>query len=151
MSPLFGKKDDKPRARFAVEAAPGLPQDDGTDAGSALDAEVSRLDALTLTQLAAEVMTGAMTKTNDLNQPVELYNIVRRLEFQRGLSDAAEADVRMRELIGEGIQVLEQARLVRLEGWQQGNRYQVGYVLTRLGRAALQQDAVERILDGGSL
>jgi hypothetical protein len=52
----------------------------------------------------------------------------------------------VRELMAEGIQVLEQARLVRLEAWSQGQFFHVGYIVSRLGRAALEQDLVVQIL-----
>jgi hypothetical protein len=59
---------------------------------------------------------------------------------------AAEKDDRLQELVGEGIQVLEQARLVRLRGVSYGQSFRVAYIATRFGRAALEQDAVARIL-----
>jgi hypothetical protein len=154
MSPLFGKKDREPPEGFVVQRrdqSAGLPQSAG-EAGSPLDAEVARLNGLSLPELAAEVMTQVMVHTSRSESgPLELFNVARVLMNPHGLSDAAESDERMRDLVGEAIQVLEQARLVRLEAWSQGQFYQVGYIVTRLGQAALEQNAVERILGGGSL
>jgi hypothetical protein len=55
---------------------------------------------------------------------------------------------RFAELVGEGLQVLEHASLVRGPVAAMGVD---GYTATRLGRAALARGAVERIIAGGSL
>jgi hypothetical protein len=148
MSPLFGKRDDKQRESLSVESR-DLPR--AAQSGPGLDAEVARLEALSLLELAAEVMTKAMTFTSEPDTgPYELFNVARVLtppEYR----DEAESDRRMRDLVGEGVQVLEQARLVRSDAWSTGQNYHVGYITTRLGRAAVEANAVERILAGGSL
>jgi hypothetical protein len=55
---------------------------------------------------------------------------------------------RFSELVGEGLQVLEHASLVRGPVATSGGD---GYAVTRLGRAALERGAVDRITAGGSL
>jgi hypothetical protein len=69
-------------------------------------------------------------------------------EHRRG-SIGMELQARMYQLIAEGLQVLEHASLVRTE-WH-ANAGGLSYVATRLGRAALEQDAVDHVLSGGSL
>jgi len=152
MSPLFGKKNTSPREGVVVGSAKSAVSGSEAEPGSPIEALVARLDGLALTELGSEVMTGVMNSAE--RQPGELFNVARVLAFAVGgleAADAAEQDPRMRDLVGEGVQVLEQARLVRLEAWQGGQFYHVGYVPTRLGRAAVEQNAVERILAGGSL
>ena len=55
------------------------------------------------------------------------------------------------DLVAEGVQVLEHASLVRLKTNYDGQYFNAGYVSTRLGHAALLQNAVDKILAGGSL
>jgi hypothetical protein len=50
-------------------------------------------------------------------------------------------------IVQEGLQVLERALLVRVS-WNGG---QGNYLATRLGRAALERNAVARVIDGGSI
>jgi hypothetical protein len=159
MSPIFGKKGSNDGASFAVVRDPGrlpqsMPDENARTAqvGSGLDAEVERLAALSLPQLAAEVMTKVFTDfaSEPDRKPLELFNIARVLAPSE-CRDQAESDGRMHDLVGEGVQLLEQARLVRLEPWAQGQFYHVGYITTRLGQSALEGNAVERILGGGSL
>jgi hypothetical protein len=148
MSPLFGKRDDGQKVSLSVGSR-DLERAAQSEPG--LDAEVARLEALSLLELAAEVMTKALTYTSEPDTgPYELFNVARVLappEYR----DEAESDRRMRDLVGEGVQVLEQARLVRSDAWSTGQNYHVGYITTRLGRAAVEANAVERILGGGSL
>jgi hypothetical protein len=56
---------------------------------------------------------------------------------------------RFAELVGEGLQVLEHASLVRGPVPTMGGVD--GYTATRLGRAALERGAVDRIIAGGTL
>jgi hypothetical protein len=94
MSPLFGKTDDKQRAGLSVESR-DLERAAQSEPG--LDAEVARLEALSLLELAAEVMTKAMTYTSEPDTgPYELFNVARVLappEYR----DEAESDRRMRD------------------------------------------------------
>jgi hypothetical protein len=148
---MFGKKDGAPPEGVAIRA---LDPTTGPQEPGLLDGEVARLSALSLPELAAEVMTKAMSVLSDSDYPdgtaLELFNLVRVM-MPAPLRDEAESDVRLLELVGEGVQVLEQARLVRLEAWAQAQFYHVGYLPTRLGRAALEANAVDRIINGGSL
>lgn len=54
---------------------------------------------------------------------------------------------RLKRLVAEGLQTLEHAALIRA----QNHSGLLDYALTRSGQAALEQHAVERILDGGRL
>ena len=58
-----------------------------------------------------------------------------------------EQTLRFDQLVAEGLQVLENAALVRVT-WSGGTAH---YVATRLGRAAAQRNAVQRELEGGSV
>jgi hypothetical protein len=60
-----------------------------------------------------------------------------------------ELQLRLGQLVAEGLQLLEHASLVRAQ-WHT-NAGTLDYAATRLGRAALEHDAVDRILGGGSL
>jgi hypothetical protein len=57
----------------------------------------------------------------------------------------------LEELLGEGFQALEKASLVEPKTSFDGVATHVGYVTTRLGRDALAQNAVDRVLAGGTL
>jgi hypothetical protein len=113
------------------------------------EAAVKRLSSLTLPQLAAEVMTKGFhdePRYDPLSRP-NLGALIRRVVPG---ADQRDQDVyqQLSELVGEGVQLLEHASLVRgpIEGVSLGC-----HTATRLGRAALERDAVERILDGGSV
>jgi hypothetical protein len=150
MTPLFGKKDPDARPTLVVERRDaGTGQPTGSASAPTLDTEVARLTALSLEELAAEVMTGVMAFTvRSDSGPLEVFNIARVL-LPAELRDAAQSDPRMWDLVGEAIQVLEQSRLVRLEAWTtQGQYSHVGYIATRLGLAALEQNNVAHILAG---
>ena len=113
---------------------------------AALEAEADRASSLPLPQLAAEVMTKSFRVTEDGGHPSFGILVTR---FAPGTSHFDEKLFqRFAELVGEGLQVLEHASLVRGPvTTNDGN----GYALTRLGRAALERGAVDRILAGGSL
>jgi hypothetical protein len=124
--------------------------------GSELDAEVERLDALPLPQLAAEVMAKAFRSDYEPGaDPAEIGGIADEIMPAHSPAkygdEVTDSQLRLRDLIAEGVQLLEQARLVRLEAHYSGQAFYVGYVTTRLGRAALAGNAVDRILGGGSL
>jgi hypothetical protein len=59
--------------------------------------------------------------------------------------------LQLQDLLAEGMQALENASLVYLTEIWAGNATHLAYKTTRLGRAALQQNAVERIVSGGAL
>jgi hypothetical protein len=143
VSGLFGKAADI----WAGEKA----DNDG------LNAEVRRLDALPLQQLAAEAMVkgfGSGSAGAGLYADLDVVGAAFSGPFQgRDYDDAADA--LLMEIVAEGVQVLEHAGLVRPvfhgSGGDHAVHYALAYGATRLGRAALQQNAVERVLAGGSL
>jgi hypothetical protein len=117
---------------------------------AALEAEAGRLSLLPLPQLAAEVMTKVFTdvpRYDEYRGVQSLGQLVDR--FVPGTSHRNEKLLqRFSELVGEGLQVLEHASLVRGPFPAMGGD---GYTPTRLGRAALERGAVDRIIAGGSL
>jgi len=116
---------------------------------AALEAEADRVSSLPLPQLAAEVMTRAF-RVPELRSETGypgFGTLVSR--FAPGTSHHDEQLYqRFAELVGEGLQVLEHASLVRGPVPTSGGD---GYAITRLGRAALEAGAVDRIIAGGSL
>jgi hypothetical protein len=152
MSPLFGRKQQQEEEQAERSK------------DSALQAEVDRLESLPLTQLAAEVMTkgfGPAGPGADEDDAVTIGgpNVnagptvsAIALEFAPG-GDTRGADehlrLRLHRVMAEGLQVLEHACLVRAQMHTSMNSFD--YALTRLGRAALERGAVERILGGGNL
>ena len=118
---------------------------------AALEAEADRASSLSLPQLAAEVMTKSFRVTEDLRFENGRYPGFGTL-VSRFAPDTSHHNEqlyqRIAELVGEGIQVLEHASLVRGPVATTGGD---GYAITRLGRAALERGAVERIIAGGSL
>ena len=157
MSPFGRNKDDQDS-----EAAPN-PQ---------LDAEVTRLQGLSLPQLAAEVMTKGFSADydptqdgNDIGGIADVF--FARPDFklsdstvhaqERHAQEAATAGTPQQQLliladlVTEGVQALEHAGLVCLKTNYDGQYFNVGYMATRVGRAALQRNAVDRVLAGGTL
>ena len=119
-----------------------------------LNAEVARLGSLTLQQLAAEVMVKGFgpggPAAGGYADP-EYIGAVFSQPYQGRDYDAA-ADASLMEMVNEGIQVLEHACLVRPvfhgQGGDNSVHYSLGWGATRLGRTALEQQTVERILSG---
>ena len=164
MSPFGRKKDDD----VGDQGAQSQP----SDSNPQLDAEVSRLQGLTLVQLASEVMTKGFSADYDPTSDGSEIGGIADQFFGRPdwkLSDStvhaqvrkAQAEAQpgttehqllvLSDLVAEGVQVLEHASLVRLKTNYEGQYFNSGYVSTRLGHAALQQNAVDKILAGGSL
>ena len=149
MSPLFGHHDDdEPDADVA-----------------AMDAEIERVRSLTLPQLAAEIMTkgygpdgpGGPGKPGTIESPVALTTSDRITSQEiahvftsawRGRNVNQELDLRLSQLIAEGLQVLEHASLVRAEYHE--NVGAISFVATRHGRAALERGEVERFVAGSA-
>ena len=144
MSPLFGHHEDDD------EQAQNL---------AALQAEVQRLDSLSLEQLASEVMhkgfgpggpgadeqNAVSTSGANINAGPEISEIALALApggTTRGADDALR--LRLYRLVAEGLQVLEHASLVRAQMHTEMNG--LDYALTRRGRDALARGEVERIL-----
>jgi hypothetical protein len=118
---------------------------------AALEAEADRASSLSLPQLAAEVMTKVFPVTEELRFQDGRYPpfgiLVTRFAPGTGHHDE-KLFQRFSELVGEGLQVLEHASLVR---GPVATMNSDGYTVTRLGRAALERGAVDRIIAGGSL
>jgi hypothetical protein len=144
MSPLFGHKEQQGAEELSGE--------------NSLETEIDRLESLPLMQLAAEVMNkgfgaggpGAKEDEVTIGGPnigagPTVSAIV--LEFAPG-GDTRGADDRVRQhlyqLVAEGLQALEHAGLIRAQMHTSMNSFD--YALTRLGRAALADGAVERAL-----
>ena len=151
MSP-FGKKSDDADAAFETTKRE-------------LVAEIERLEALSLQQLANEVMTRAFIPAYDPRaDTTSLMQIAAEFgpEWDTSTYSARVRVLNERErsaewrhlvdLLGEGVQVLQNARLVWTKGQSGGpSGFEIGYAATRLGRAALEHNAVGRILGGGTL
>jgi hypothetical protein len=137
-------------SRF-LDVMAGKPADN-----DGLNTEVRRLDALPLPQLAAEVMIkgfGPGSPGEGLYADLNVVGAAFSGPFQgRDYDDAADA--LLMEIVAEGVQVLEHAGLVRPvfhgSGGSNDVHYALAYGATRRGRAALQQNAVERVLAGSS-
>lgn len=148
MSPLFGHRDDD--------------SDQAADNVAALQAEIDRLDSLSLPALAAEVMAkgfgpGSPGADDDNTISVEGPNISAgptiadvALEFTpagntKGADDATR--LRLQKLVAEGLQALEHAGLIRTQMHTAMNGFD--FALTRKGRSALQSGDVAGTLGGG--
>jgi hypothetical protein len=126
--------------------------DEKAAAEAAVRAEVERLEALPLSQLAAEVMVKGFGPDGYLadfarREPYTGGGYVTIHDFAGWLAPKSTGDLRDRleRVSGEGLQVLEHQHLIRAtvfsEGW---NRF--GYVLTRRGRTALENGDVDQML-----
>ena len=161
MSPFGRKKDDDQ----GQDAQP-------TDSNPQLDAEVARLQGLTLVQLASEVMTkgfsGDYDPTNDGQDVPGIADQFFARPDWRMRDSTVKAQVHkaqeaaqpgttehqllvLADIVAEGVQTLEHASLIRLKTNYDGQYFNSGYVATRLGQQALKQNGVDKILAGGSL
>jgi hypothetical protein len=61
-----------------------------------------------------------------------------------------EAQLVLEDLVGEAVQLLEHACLIRPKAYYSGNISNYAYVATRRGRAAMERNAVESALGGSS-
>jgi hypothetical protein len=136
--PLFGNKEEREQQN------------------AALHAEVQRLSALSLQDLAAEVMTKGFASGGPAADGADATASLIAGVFAPATGHGIDQDA-LRDLLvlaSEGLQVLEHACMVRTTlGIDAGtsDNYHVFWTATRLGQAALEQNAVERILAGGSL
>jgi hypothetical protein len=142
------------------------------DSNPQLDAEVARLQGLTLVQLASEVMAKGFSADYDptadgSDVPGIADDFFPRPDFTlrdstvKAQVHKAQAEAQpgtpehqllvLADLVAEGVQILEHASLIRLKTNYDGQVFNAGYVATRLGHAALQQNAVDKVLAGGSL
>jgi hypothetical protein len=142
---MFGSKDKRAAASDGRQAA-----------DAAFRAEVERLEALPMAQLAAEVMVKGFGPGGYLPDFVrrEPYAVatayVRNIAKMFEPEGARDAGLyrRLSEVVGEGLQVLEHESLIWARSVAEG--FGAGYAPTRRGRAALEADAVEQTLRGES-
>ena len=102
--------------------------------GGAVDAEIERLSALPLRDLAAKLLphVSAFELKVGVYGPNE-FELARMLTPSK---PSAEQSLQLAPIIAEGLQVLEHAGLVRLN-WRSGGGTGIEYPLTRAGEAAL--------------
>ena len=118
-----------------------------------LRAEVARLASLSLAELAAEVMIkgfGPGAPAGD-GRFAGLSNIAGALNPAEGSFLDGELLTEHFSVVAEGAQILEHAGLVRFEISSEGGIVHWMWTSTRYGAAALQQNAVLRVLQGGQL
>ena len=116
---------------------------------SPLQPELDRLGQLSLTDLAAEIMSkGYGPGGPGADGETGFQRIAQAFVpgFERADQQSIAALIRV---IGEGVQVLEHASLVRFSFWA-GTGGGPVYAVTRFGQHALAQNTVSRILTGGS-
>jgi hypothetical protein len=118
-----------------------------------LRAELERISAMPLPALAAEAMVkGFGPGTKGAEGPTGMGTIAGAFNpamISVGIDQNA-LDV-MYGVTAEAVQVLEHAGLVRSDIGGGGSVYGIIWSATRLGKQALEQNAVERMLAGGSL
>jgi hypothetical protein len=139
----------------------GNKDEDKAAAAEALQGDVSRLEGLSLSSLAAEVMSkgfgpGAPGADEaeavtiggpNIGAGVSLGQIASQISAAREGNGVDEATVlRLDKLVAEGIQQLEHASLIRTQIHTASNSFD--YALTRRGREALSQGSVDRFLSG---
>jgi hypothetical protein len=149
----------------------GRKQSESDKPNPQLDAVLERLSALSLPQLAAEVMTEGFSSNYDPGDTGRTVAVIAagfcpapqlRLRDttvraqKRAMREASDPtstqskSLQLQDLVREGLQALEKASLVEPKTTNQGEATMVGYVTTRLGRDALEQNAVDRALAGGT-
>jgi hypothetical protein len=140
MAALFGKKDDTEDART----------------GPAAGTEIARLEGLPLATLGAEVMTkafgpdgpGGPGQSGTIEAPglsaerLRLNEIVAAVTPAYTETDDATEQLRLGNLVAEGLQALELAALVRVT-WRGGTE---DFTATRRGRAAQASGEVEQLV-----
>ncbi len=99
---------------------------------------------------------GDLTEQYSPSPPVKLKDLGLKAqrEAEAEAQDPSSPQARrlqLDDLFAEGMQALEQASLIRVTENFYGEMTHLGYKTTRLGRAALQQNAVEHIVNGGTL
>jgi hypothetical protein len=139
----------------------GSKEEDKVDKSAALQVAIDRLDALPMSKLATEVMTKGFGPGGPGADPDDTVTIggsnvnagatvgaIGREFFP--VRDAPGVDqslwLRLDRLVAEGVQALEHGSLVRIQSHPATS---LDYALTRSGRAALEQGAVEQVLGGG--
>src|ERR1700722_5834016 len=126
---------------------------DKNEENDKLRAELDRIAALPLQSLAAEAMIkGFGPGTKGVDGPTGMGTIAGAFNpamISVGIDQNA-LDV-MYSITAEAVQVLEHAGLVRCDVAGGGSVYGMIWTATRCGQQALEQNAVERVLAGGTL
>jgi hypothetical protein len=121
------------------------------DRNEVLRAEVERLEALPMARLAAEVMVMGFGPGGPASRrghyAVHHDDIAERFGFD-WLSYDGDLYMRLCELVGEGLQVLEHQSLIWPCSGKEFKNGGIGYTPTRRGRAALEDNALEQALRG---
>lgn len=120
--------------------------------GPQIGVEVKRLEALSLPQLATEVMTNAFTPEYAPGAGMTGLGAITDYFLpdygapRAGDTTSAEEHV-LCDLIAEGVQLLEHAGLLRPKFGYGGSLAGYGWVTTRLGRWALATGNVQSTVD----
>jgi hypothetical protein len=127
-----------------------------------LEAEIERLDQLTLPALAAEVMGKAFGPGTESEDPEEEVTVggpsvdagatVEAITTEMSPTGSTRAvdertRLRLQRLVAEGVQALEHASLVRAQ--MHTGMGSFDYTPTRLGRKVLAAGAVAEVVGGG--
>ena len=149
MSPLFGKRQDGDAEQDAP--AGHLPRP--SELGSQLDDVVSRIDALPVEQFAAQVMTQFFKSDYEPGgDTIAAGDVADGLmpphDWPKLRDPVPRAQVVLQDLAAEAIQLLEHANLIRPKLSYQGDVANFGYITTRRGRTAIEENSVDRILAG---
>lgn len=120
--------------------------------GPQIGVEVRRLWALSLSQLATEIMTKAFSPDYAPGTPMIGLGAIADYFLPdygapRAGDSTSQEEYALHDLIAEGMQLLEQARLVRPKFGYDGSLAGYGWVTTRLGRAVLAAGAVQSTVD----
>jgi hypothetical protein len=144
MAPFFGNKEDAPTSGASDDAA-------------TMNAEIARLDGLSLADLAAEAMNrgfgpdgpGGPGKPGTIESPETSSERLVVLDIARTFTPAfagkGVTQIQMQQfatLVAEGLQVLENASLIRVT-WRGGMEH---YMATRRGRRAVENGSLAGIL-----
>jgi hypothetical protein len=121
-----------------------------------IESQTRRLDALSLSALGAEILRSAFSAEYQPDQAtLEVPVIIDSFLPPHGdwtgapwkAPPAPEALQQLRDIIREGLQLLEHAGLIMSKGYNiQGDFFQSGYVTTRRGREALTDGSLESML-----
>src|SRR5215472_7241784 len=151
MSPLFGKHEDSDQEQGT--GGGHLPRP--CELGPQLDDVVTGVSALPLEQFAAQVMTQFFKSGyNPGGDTVAAGDIASGLmpphDWPKLRDPVPHAQVVLQDLAAEALQLLEHANLIRPKFGYQGALAGFGYITTRRGRAAIEEDSITRILTGGN-
>jgi hypothetical protein len=119
------------------------------DALPQIQAEAERLEALTLPQLAAELMHTAFARDWEPDMSPVMpshWTLLPDDLCDPKLNLPPELQTRLRDVAAEGAQLLEHKSLVRLEIHYSGSMVSHGYLSTRAGREALANGTLDQIL-----